>query len=57
MSSSVKYIRKFKKSVFEKVSVLVALAILIGALSGGAIGLITGHAFSSSTDTSSARHP
>ena len=57
MSSSVKYIRKFKKSVFEKVSVLVALAILIGALSGGAIGLITGHAFSSSTDASSARHP
>lgn len=61
MSSSVKYMRKFRKSAFEKVPVLVALAILTGALSGGAIGLITGHALSSSpssTDSSSsARHP
>ncbi len=59
MSSSVKYIRMFKKSAFEKVSVLVVLAILAGVLSGGAIGLITGRASSSSfsTDTSSPRHP
>jgi len=59
MSSSMRYMRKFRKSAFEKVSVLVALAILTGLISGGAIGLITGHALSSSSsaDTSSARHP
>ena len=59
MSSSRKYARAFKKSVFERVSVLVALAILTGALSGGAIGLVTGHVLSSSStdSSSSARHP
>jgi hypothetical protein len=61
MSSSRKYIRKFKKSSFEKVSVLVVLAILTGVVSGGAIGLITGHSLSSSSSdvssSSSPKHP
>lgn len=57
MSSSKKYARTFKKSAFEKVSVLVTLAILTGVLSGGAIGLVTGHVFSSSTESSSLHHP
>lgn len=58
MSGGKKYARTFKKSAFEKVSVLVTLAILTGVLSGGAIGLVTGHAFSSaSTESSSAHHP
>lgn len=61
MSSSRKYARLLKRSAFERVSVLVLLALLTGALSGGAVGLIAGHAFSSSSSTDSStstpRHP
>jgi hypothetical protein len=58
MSSSRRYAKTFRKSSFEKVSILVLLSILTGLLTGGAVGLITGHSFSSpSMDSSASRHP
>jgi hypothetical protein len=52
------YAKTFRKSSFEKVSILVLLSILTGLLTGGAVGLITGHSFSSSSmDSSASRHP